>query len=227
MKTLEQRVEELERVIASMRVALVGGTPAGASGGPGGFASDYEMSGPYADFDVKVSPRDWKGPPMKGRKASRCPPEFLDMLADTYDYFGQKAAETGEKVTQGKSIGKDKAPFDFKNARLARSWAKRLREGWQSGGPPQETGGPTRPPAPAPVPTPTRAPAPYGLSGHMASAKHTMPPERDDLAEWDVPAKTPPHDPKTGEVRNDRVPFDLDDEDDTDDFDGADDAPFG
>ncbi len=80
---------------------------------------DSLLSGQYGDPIVKAKdPRDWTGDPMKGRKFSECQPEYLDMLAERYDYFASK--ETDQV----------KAGYAVKDAQRARGWAARLRAGW-------------------------------------------------------------------------------------------------
>ena len=97
----------LERILAAL------GTAAPA-------ANDSVCNGPHGDPTIRAKkPRDWTGPEMIGRKFSECPPEYLDLLADRYDYFA----------------GKDDAdPKDVRDAKLdaarARAWAARLRAGW-------------------------------------------------------------------------------------------------
>ena len=80
---------------------------------------DSLLSGQYGDPVVKAKdPRDWTGEPMKGRKFSECPPEYLDMLAERYDYFASKETD---QVKSGYAV---------KDAQRARGWAARLRAGW-------------------------------------------------------------------------------------------------
>lgn len=91
-------------------------------------ADDRDLDSQWGDEEVRVTPRDWTGEPMKGRRMSECPPAFLDLLADTLDYFARKNA-AANAVT---SSGKPKADFDLKAAARARGWARRLRNGWQA-----------------------------------------------------------------------------------------------
>ena len=97
----------LERILAAL------GTAAPA-------ANDAVCNGPHGDPVVKAKdPRDWTGPPMKGRKFSECPPEYLDLLADRYDYFATKD-DADEKAVKYAKL----------DAARARAWAARLRVGW-------------------------------------------------------------------------------------------------
>lgn len=126
---LEARVEQLEAVIRALGAVF-------GSGGGGGAeaATDRELDHPqYGDPVVKMVPRDWPDKTLKGRKYSTCPPDFLDELASTFDYFAKKNEAAGELTDRGKP----KADFDRRSARLCRGWARRLRSGW------------TPPPAPA------------------------------------------------------------------------------
>lgn len=93
---------------------------------PKEIADARDLDSKYGDPVVHFSPRDWTGPSFKGRFMSECPPEFLDVLAETLDYFARKAEETNEEYK-----GKPVAPYKRKDAARARGWAKRKREGWQ------------------------------------------------------------------------------------------------
>lgn len=64
---------------------------------------------------------------MTGRTFSECPPEYLDLLADRFDYFA------------GKEPDEKKAGYNRLDARRARAWAARLRSGWNR--PTADTGG--------------------------------------------------------------------------------------
>src|SRR3990167_6273958 len=69
---------------------------------PKALASDRELDGKYGDPVVKFDPRDWTGPLCKGRRLSECPADFLELLAETFDYFAIKAASTNEITDKGK-----------------------------------------------------------------------------------------------------------------------------
>lgn len=88
-------------------------------------ASDRELDGRYGDPVVKFMPRDWAGPSFKNRAMSECPPELLDLLAETFDYFARQADEKDERTDSGKPVG----DYKRKDAARARGWAKRIREG--------------------------------------------------------------------------------------------------
>ncbi len=88
-------------------------------------ASDRDLDDPKrGNPKVRLNPRDWRGASMKGRQFSECPPEFLDLLAETLDYFAGKE-ETEGKTHNGTLV----APWTRKDAARARGWAKRMRDG--------------------------------------------------------------------------------------------------
>lgn len=88
-------------------------------------ADDRDLDSQYGNPEVKFNPRDWTGLSFKGRRMSECEPTFLLMLADTLDYFADKAEETDERTTSGKPV----APYKRKDAARARGWAKRIQDG--------------------------------------------------------------------------------------------------
>lgn len=85
-------------------------------------ADDKDLDGKYGDPEVKFLPRDWTGEDFKGQHFSDCDPAFLDMLAEMFDYFAQKAEEKNETYN-----GKPTAPYKRKDAARARGWARRIR----------------------------------------------------------------------------------------------------
>lgn len=115
---------ETLRLLASIDASLKTIARALVKSEPAEIADDRELDSQRGDPEVKFMPRDWTGPDYKGRHLSECPPDLLDMLATTFDYFARKAEESG-KVT---STGKPVAPYERKNAARARGWAKRHRE---------------------------------------------------------------------------------------------------
>ena len=84
-------------------------------------AGDSDLDGKYGNPLVRFSPRDWSGAPYKGCRYSDTEPEFLDMLANTLEYFADKKANDDPT----------KSGYDRKDAARARGWAKRLRDGWE------------------------------------------------------------------------------------------------
>lgn len=117
----------LRSIDASLK-ALLAQSRGPAAGGD--VADDRDLDSQWGDPVVKFHPRDWHGEVCKGRPLSQCPPEFLDMLAATFDYFAKKAEESGEIANNGKPV----APYKRKDAARARGWAKRLRNGWKAVG---------------------------------------------------------------------------------------------
>lgn len=97
-----------------------GGNPlAGQPPSDGYPAPDGDLDSKYGDPEVRAKdPRDWTGVPMKGLKFSECPAEYLDLLADRFDYFA------------GKEPDPKKANYNRKDAARARGWAARKRAGW-------------------------------------------------------------------------------------------------
>lgn len=92
-------------------------------------APDYSsLDAQYGDPALKFKVTRWSGEDYKGRPFSECPPDLLDLIADSLEYFGKKADDNQEKTAAGKDIG----PFKRKDAERARLWARRKREGWQS-----------------------------------------------------------------------------------------------
>lgn len=105
--------------LAQQRTARV------AAAQPKAVASDRDLDGKYGDPVVNMKdPRDWTGPPMKGRRFSECPADYLDLLAERFDYFAQKADDEHEEYN-----GKPVAPYRRTDAARARGWAKRIRTG--------------------------------------------------------------------------------------------------
>jgi hypothetical protein len=92
---------------------------------PKAVASDRELDGQYGNPVVKFNPRDWTGGSCKGRRLSECPPEFLELLAATFDYFAEQAEQKNERTNSGKPV----AEYKRADAARARGWAKRMRDG--------------------------------------------------------------------------------------------------
>lgn len=125
--SIDRGIKQLltQRGGGSASSAAPAGTPVLASVA---IADDKDLDSQYGDETIRFEPRDWSGVAVKGSRMSECPPEFLDMLADTYDYFARKNAESNAMTTGGKP----KAEYDRRSAARARGWAARLRSGWQA-----------------------------------------------------------------------------------------------
>lgn len=89
-------------------------------------ASDRDLDGQYGDPELRFMPRDWTGENYKGLHFSEYPAELLDMVAETFDYFAEKAARDGELTSGGKPV----APYKQRDAARARGWAARVRAGY-------------------------------------------------------------------------------------------------
>jgi hypothetical protein len=118
LRSIDNSLKELVLIARQKR----GGGAAASSSAP---APDRDLDGKYGDPVVKFHPRDWHGQECKGLKFSQCPVDFLDMLAETFDYFADKAEKSGETTTAGKPV----APYKRQDAARARGWAARLRSG--------------------------------------------------------------------------------------------------
>jgi hypothetical protein len=94
--------------------------------GPKPVADARDLDGKWGDPILRFDPRDWHGPSCKGRKLSECPPDLLDLAAESFEWFASQAEAKNELTDSGKPT----APFKRKDAARARGWAKRLRDGW-------------------------------------------------------------------------------------------------
>jgi hypothetical protein len=92
-------------------------------------ADDRDLDSQWGNPTVFFNPRDWTGPSFRDRRMSECDPDFLEMLAETFDYFADKAEENDERIEGGKANGKPVAPYKRKDAARARGWAQRIRDG--------------------------------------------------------------------------------------------------
>lgn len=88
-------------------------------------ADDRDLDGKWGDPELRFKPRDWNGDDFKGCNFSQCPPELLDLVADSLDYFARKADQEGDAK---------KAKYQRLDAARARGWSQRLRNGWQAEG---------------------------------------------------------------------------------------------
>lgn len=88
-------------------------------------ASDRDLDGKYGDPVLKFMPRDWTGQGFKGSRFSQCPPELLDLVAETFDYFASQSEAKHEVTDKGKPV----AEYKRQDAARARGWAKRMRAG--------------------------------------------------------------------------------------------------
>lgn len=141
MALAEQKIATLEKQVAELlafKNAMIGAITGGSS--VGGVATDRELDDPkFGNPKVRFDPRDWKGPKRKGWLMSRCEPEFLDAYVDALEFFAQRNDDEGKKDDKGNP----KSKWDRLDARRARGWAKRLRDGWKPSGATTSTNGST------------------------------------------------------------------------------------
>lgn len=97
-------------------------------------ATARDLDGRYGNPKVRLKVRDWTGPDMKGRLFSECPAEFLDLLAETFDWLGDKEEREGTTYND-----KPTAPYKRQDAARARGWAQRIRSGAHTPPPPPPT----------------------------------------------------------------------------------------
>lgn len=113
-------IELLEAILAEVKfIASIARKHA-----PPEIASDKDLDSKYGDPEIRFDPKDWTGDSCKGLRMSECPAEFLDMIAETFDYFARKAEDEHEHYN-----GKPTAPLKRKDAARARGWARRVRAG--------------------------------------------------------------------------------------------------
>lgn len=92
---------------------------------PKEIASDRDLDGRFGNPELKFNPRDWNGASFKGRRFSECPPDLLDMVANTFDWFADQADQKNERTNKGEPVSKYKRA----DAARARGWAQRIRTG--------------------------------------------------------------------------------------------------
>lgn len=113
-------LDYLKSIDATLKALLERMTPADPTKQ---IASDKDLDSKWGNPTVKFLPRDWTGDNYTGCQFSDCHPDFLDALAQVFDYFAKKAEENNELTTSGKP----KAEYNRKDAARARGWAKRIR----------------------------------------------------------------------------------------------------
>jgi hypothetical protein len=170
--SIEERLAALEARLAKLEARPA--APAGGGGG-GSAATDSELDAKFGDREIKrmPSPKYWPGEEsFLGKRMSECSPEFLDAFArykDACSFMKEKSPKDDKDLQY--------AQYDKNDARLARGWAKRIRE---------------RGPAQVTLPGAAVEEERYGTSGHGASAKHSTTPEtpsfsEDDFADDGIP----------------------------------------
>ena len=158
MSNVEDRLDRIEQKLDALMAALkTSGGGARAAGGNAGADIDADIDGPRGDPEVRFMPKRWTGTDCKGRPFSACEPEFLDLLADAYEWFAQRDDESNAVDKNGGP----KSKWSRLDAARARAWSARLREG-QGGG--AAASAPRARPAAAPAPArrPSAPDAAYG-----------------------------------------------------------------
>jgi len=167
MSNIEDRLDRLEQKLDAILTALKssgGGARSASANTGGGQELDADIDGPRGDPEVRFVPKRWTGADHKGRTFSASEPEFLDMLADAYDWFAQRDDEQNAVDKNGGP----KSKWSRLDAARARAWSARLRG--QNGGGDDAAPAPRarvsspgasangRRPAPAPAPSYGRQP---------------------------------------------------------------------
>jgi hypothetical protein len=114
LRLLREIRDGINQLVAQAGGSLKGGSPSGA------IASDADLQGQHGDPQIRMRVKDWSGPDMKGKRASQCPPEFLDLYADLLDWAAGKEEADSEK--------KRFAPLTRKDAARCRAYARRKRD---------------------------------------------------------------------------------------------------
>lgn len=144
MSDINARLDRIESILASIDMRLTGRAGAAPAPAGGNVAPDSELDSQYGNPAVRFVPRNWQGEDYKGRNYSECAPEFLDMLAETLEFFGRKNDAAGTLDNKGRPKG----DWDRKDAARARGWAARLRaRGGRPASPPARAAAPAYAPA--------------------------------------------------------------------------------
>ncbi len=126
MSNIEDRLDRIERKLDALLAAMkapTNGRAAAVSAPSGASDADVDIDGPRGDPEVRFMPQRWTGADYKGQKFSSCDPEFLDMLADAYEWFAQRDDESGAVDKNGSP----KSKWSRLDASRARAWSARLR----------------------------------------------------------------------------------------------------
>jgi hypothetical protein len=99
---------------------------------PSPAASDRQLDGEKGDWPVKFNPKKWNGESRIGYKLSECEPEFLETIAESFEWFGANPKPGKEQF----------AGVDKNKASVARGWARRIRDGWAPAAEPDYEGQP-------------------------------------------------------------------------------------
>ncbi len=170
MSNIEDRLDRIEQkldaVLAALKTAGGLARSAGAAGGSPGQEIDPDIDGPRGDPEVRFVPKRWTGVDCKGRNFSACEPEFLDMLADAYEWFAKRDDESNAVDKNGGP----KSKWSRLDASRARAWAARLRDGGEGSKATTATPQGRRPSAPSNGRAPEPVDTGYGSSNGDFSA---------------------------------------------------------
>lgn len=123
--TAEEALRALQSIDTTLKQLLALSQRRVSQAKTGTVASDRDLDGQYGDPVLRFNPRDWSGDSFKNAHFSQCPPDLLDMVAETMEWFAQQAEAKDERTDKGKPI----ADYKRQDAARARGWAKRMREG--------------------------------------------------------------------------------------------------
>lgn len=127
MSTVEARLATLEAKMAAVEARLAGPAPTPASHNetPTDTFSDDKLENDWANKTVSKDLPRWKGDSMVGRMYSDCSAEWHDQASGFYEWKAKKGRE--EQPVRLKNNGKPWHESDTFNAKLHRTWAKRIR----------------------------------------------------------------------------------------------------
>jgi hypothetical protein len=133
---LSQIITELKGIRAALSIGVPGKPVDGGTKSAGGaVASDRELDSDFGNPAVRKDPKRWNADvngSYAGCSFSECPPDYLDCLADLFDWMGDQDDKSGK-------LYKDKPAsiYKRKDAARARGWSQRKRNGWQAPAPAQ------------------------------------------------------------------------------------------
>ncbi len=112
------------------------------------YCPDRELDGdPKANPKIKLKLKRWKGEDFKGKLASECSPDFLDVYAETLIWMADNPRAPDERLSpreRDEELKKQAkyAAYGRIDAKRCRSWARRMRmKGWRPPPPPPEPQG--------------------------------------------------------------------------------------
>ena len=117
---LEAKIASLDAKIDRLLAHLgINGARPSNAGASGNVASLADIQGQYGDIEIKKDPPRWKGKPMAPCRASQCPPEYLEIVADFLDWKADNPRPGKEKY----------ATYERRDAGRCRRWSIEIREG--------------------------------------------------------------------------------------------------